>query len=494
MRGEAQARSEGTENEQGERLDTGLPAVLVVDDEASLRHLLKVIIERLGYPLFQAPGAREALQVLADNPQIRVVFCDVRMPRMSGMDLLRELAGRGVFMVMMSAYASTDLAVEALREGAYDFISKPFRADEIRACLQRIVDREALAAENRRLRAQVGGAQELEGFIGRSEAAREVMAMIERVAAYPSTVLLTGESGTGKELLARALHRRSDRSGAPMVAVNCAAIPENLLESELFGHERGAFTGAVRAHAGLFEQADRGTLMLDEIGDMPLALQSKLLRVLEDGRVRRVGGSRDLPVDVRVVAATARDLARDVDTGRFRKDLFYRLNVVQVRIPPLRARAEDVPVLAEALIARAAHRLGRDVRGLSVEALRQLVSCRWPGNVRQLENALERAVLMATGDRVEVADLPLELLDEQGPGPALPGAREPGAQPVGEAGGTQAEGGELSIKLHTAELERRLISEALVRTGGNRSHAARLLDISYKTLVYKVRDYGLEDG
>ncbi|MCK6505574.1 sigma-54 dependent transcriptional regulator [Myxococcota bacterium] len=462
----------------------GLPKVLVVDDEAALRHLLRVILGRLGYPFVEAADGLQALACLEADPTLRVVLCDVRMPRMSGMDFLRQARQRDAFVVMMSAYASTDLAVEALREGAYDFISKPFRADEIRACLQRIVDRQQLADENRQLRARVRAQRELEGFIGRSAAAVEVMSVIERVAAYPSTVLLTGESGTGKELLARALHERSDRSRAPLVAVNCAAIPESLLESELFGHERGAFTGAVRAHAGLFEQADGGTLLLDEIGDMPLALQSKLLRVLEDGRVRRIGGSRDLPVDARVVAATARDLEQDVASGRFRKDLFYRLNVVHVRIPPLRERPEDIPLLAEVLVERAARRLGREVRSVSVDAQRCLVACPWPGNVRQLENALERAVLMARGPEVEREDLPIEVRGggaAPGPGPdgegapALPGEGEP----------------DLSVKRHTVELERHLIGLALQRTGGNRSQAARLLDISYKTLVYKLRDYGM---
>jgi two-component system response regulator AtoC len=464
-----------------------LPKVLVVDDEAALRHLLRVILQRLGYPFFEASDGVQALACLEADPELRVVLCDVRMPRMSGMDFLRQARQRDAFVVMMSAYASTDLAVEALREGAYDFISKPFRADEIRACLQRIVDRQQLADENRQLRARVRGQRELEGFIGRSPGAVEVMSIIERVAAYPSTVLLTGESGTGKELLARALHERSERGKGPLVAVNCAAIPESLLESELFGHERGAFTGAVRAHAGLFEQADGGTLLLDEIGDMPLGLQSKLLRVLEDGRIRRIGGSRDLPVDVRVVAATARDLEQDVVQGRFRKDLFYRLNVVRVRIPPLRERPEDIPLLAEVLVERAARRLGRQVRSVSAEAQRCLVACAWPGNVRQLENALERAVLMARGPLVEQEDLPAEV---RGPRAAFlegapSGTESPAALPVDA-------GQDLSVKRHTMELERRLIGLALQRTGGNRSQAARLLDISYKTLVYKLRDYGMD--
>ncbi|MCB9780176.1 MAG: sigma-54-dependent Fis family transcriptional regulator [Alphaproteobacteria bacterium] len=471
----------------------GLPAVLVVDDEDSLRHLLRVILQRLGYPVREAGDGRAALEELERSPEVRVVLCDVRMPRMGGLDFLREVRGRDVFVVMMSAYASTDLAVEALRAGAYDFISKPFRADEIRACLQRIVDREELAQENRRLRAQVRQQEDLEGFIGQSEAAREVMALVTRVAAYPSTVLLTGESGTGKELLAGALHKRSTRASGPMVAVNCAAIPENLLESELFGHERGAFTGAVRAHRGLFEQADGGTLLLDEIGDMPIALQSKLLRVLEDGRIRRVGARGDQPVDVRVVAATAIDLERAVAEGRFRKDLFYRLNVVHVRIPPLRERVEDIPLLAERLVERAAVRLGReDLSGLSVEARRVLVGCPWPGNVRQLENALERAVLMATGPLVDVGDLPRELRDGGASTAAVAPAPDGPHGDDGQLSVALRGPDDLSIKVHTAALEQQLIARAMERTAGNRTQAARLLEISYKTLVYKLRDYDLE--
>ncbi len=469
---------------RGEQLH--LPPVLVVDDEPALRHLLRVIIERLGYPLVEAADGQQALAALEAEPRPRVVLCDVRMPRLSGLDFLRQVRGREVFVVMMSAYASTDLAIEALREGAYDFITKPFRAEEIDACLKRIVDRERLAEENRRLRARVEGQGEGEeserAFLGRSAAAREVLDIVERVAAYPSTVLLTGESGTGKELLARALHERSDRAERAWVAVNCAAIPEALLESELFGHERGAFTGAIRAHGGLFEQAHGGTLFLDEIGEMPLALQAKLLRVLEEGRIRRVGGTRDLPVDVRVVAATARELEAEVRAGRFRADLFYRLNVVRIRIPPLRERVEDIPLLARALVRRAARRLGRQIEGLSPEAERELVQASWPGNVRQLENALERAALMARGDRVEVEDLPVEVrLSAAGGGEAL----EPAL------GGEEED---LSIKRQVVALERRLIARALARTGGNKSQAARLLDLSYKALIYKIRDYGLGEG
>lgn len=455
----------------------------MVDDEENLRHLLRVILERNGFGVIEARDGVEALAVLTERDDVRVVLCDIRMPRMDGMALLDRLREMGrasprgpVRVVMMSAYGSTDTAVEALSRGAYDYVSKPFRADEIRACLERIVERDRLEAENRRLQEKIRERSAVGGFIGRSEAARAVMDLVRKVAAYPTTVLITGESGTGKELVARALHDLSERADGPFLPVNCAALPESLLESELFGHERGAFTGAVKPHAGLFEQASGGTLMLDEIGDMPLELQSRLLRVIEDGRVRRVGGSRDIPVDVRVVAATARDLTLDARQGRFREDLYYRLNVVRVRIPPLRERREDIPLLAEALVERAARRLGRAVPEISGDALRALLAFRWPGNVRQLENALEHALLMVADDhgRIELDHLPPEI---RGEAAHLP---------------IEIQGEDLSIKRHTARLEQALIRRALERTGGNRTQAARLLDLSYKALLYKIRDYGIE--
>jgi len=450
--------------------------VLVVDDEASLRHLLRVIIEGAGYPVREAADGHQAIAVLDAEPDIRIVLSDIRMPRMDGMALLESIRERDLRVVMMSAYGSTDTAVAALGKGAHDYISKPFRPDEIRICLSRIVERAQLEAENAQLRKSVGSEAGFEGFVGRSDSVRAVQEVISRAAVYRSTVLLTGESGTGKELLARAVHAGSPRSSAPFVAINCAAIPESLLESELFGHERGAFTGAVRAHAGLFEQADGGTLLLDEIGEMAPPLQTRLLRVLEDGKVRRIGGSKDVGVDVRVVAATARDLDQAVEQGSFRRDLLYRLKVVHVHVPPLRERKDDLPLLAEALMGRAVLRLGREAPVLGADVLRLLEAHSWPGNVRQLENALERAVLMCDGPVLLPEHLPEELRDG-----------------VVSVSVEDVPGEDLSIKRHTAALERSLIGRALAQTGGNRTQAARLLEISYKALVYKIRGYGLED-
>ncbi len=447
--------------------------VLIVDDEESLRHMLGVILGRAGYEVIAAADGAAALEILR-REDLSIVLCDVRMPRLDGLgflDGLQALEGRRgrVYTVMMSAYGSVDLALEAMKRGAYDYISKPFKADEILLTLRKVEERERLAMENERLRAALRRRGGLGGFIGEAPAVRELLETVAKVAAYPTTVLITGESGTGKEVLARELHGQSPRADQPFVAVNCGAIPESLLESELFGHEKGAFTGAIRSRPGLFERAHRGTLMLDELGELPVSLQVKLLRVLETRELRRVGGDSTRRIDVRVIAATSRDLEGDVASGRFRRDLFYRLNVVRLRVPPLRERPEDIRALAHHFVEKFNRRFSRRVRGVSPEALRRMEEAPWPGNVRQLENAIERAVLLCDGDEIRAEDLPLGL-------DARPAVSDE----------------DLSIKRRSAALERELIRRALARTGGNRTRAARLLEISYKALVYKIRDYGLE--
>ncbi|MFN7146865.1 MAG: sigma-54-dependent transcriptional regulator, partial [Myxococcota bacterium] len=441
--------------------------VLVVDDEENLRHLLGLILGRAGYAVVTACNGAEALRRLGEAD---VVLCDIRMPEMDGLAFLGALPPGAPPVVMMSAYGTVDTALEAMRRGAYDYVSKPFKADEIVLTLKKLEERESLAAdrgrlavENARLHERVG--EPVEGFVGRSPAIQELLRVLGRAARHDSTVLLAGESGTGKELLARALHRLSPRAKGPWVAVNCAAIPETLLESELFGHTRGAFTGAVQAKPGLFEQADKGTLFLDEIGDLPAPLQSKLLRVLEDGMVRRLGARSDAPVDVRIVAASAQPLT----PPRFREDLFYRLAVVHLQIPPLRERPEDVPLLVDHLLGALATRM-RLPRPVVPEAtLRILLAHTWPGNVRQLENALERALLVCDGATLQPEDLPREL-----------------RAPATKAG--PAVGGDLSIPAQVAALERRLIERALAESDGNKAAAARVLEISYKTLLYKIRE------
>jgi two-component system response regulator AtoC len=452
-----------------------LGRVLVVDDEPSLRHLLRVILERYGYTVLEAGNGEDALKRVEEDSGITVVFCDIRMPKMDGMAFLEAVQWRPLRVVMMSAYGSTEIAVDAVARGAYDYIAKPFRNDEIRACMDRIVDLDRLERENRVLRRRVEDGEELAGFIGRDPLTHQVMEMVRRVAEFPSTVLITGQPGTGKGRLARALHALSPRSRARFILVNCAAIPENLLESELFGHERGACTGATRARAGRFEQASGGTLLLDEIGDMPLALQSRLLRVLEDGDIRRVGGNRNRQIDVRVIAATAIDLEEAVHMGYFRRDLFYRLNVVRIRVPTLQERPADIPLLAQTFLRRFVERRGRRAAEFSPAAMALLQAHPWPGNVRELADAIERAVLMCPGTVLGVEDLPEELHRE------APGSNASYSETV-----------ELSIKRRTAVLEQELITQALNRTGGNRTQASRLLDISYKALLYKIKDYGID--
>ncbi len=474
---------ETEDREQASRRSRAEPEgriVLVVDDEENLRHMLQLVLERAGYRVLTARDGLEALEVLDKEPAVSLVLCDVRMPRLDGLRFLEEVARRrlDLLVVMMSAYGSTDMAIEAVKRGAADFVNKPFRRDEVVITLRKVEERERLARENEALRRELAQQRLSTELVGAEGGLRAVAEVALKISTAPVTVLITGESGTGKEVLARCIHAWSARRDASFVAVNCAAIPENLLESELFGHERGAFTGAVRRRRGLFEQADGGSLLLDEIGEMPLALQVKLLRVLEEGRIRRVGGDRDIPVDVRILAATARDLPENVARGRFREDLYYRLNVVRLVMPPLRERREDIPLLADHFLGKSADRLGRSRPRLAPEAMRVLERHAWPGNVRQLENACERAVLLAEGGLIGPQDLPPELADPLAPG-GLPSL-------------TPQDEGDLSVKRQVAELERVLISRALQRTGGNRSQAARLLQISYKALVYKIRNYGLD--
>ncbi len=463
--------------------------VLVVDDEENLRHLLTLVLERAGYAVVTAPDGRAALGLL---DRVDVVLCDVRMPVLDGLGFLAALPPGAPPVVVMSAYGSTDLALEAMRCGAYDYVSKPFKSDEIVLVLRKLEERESLAAdrgrlavENARLGERTG--QPVAGFVGQSPRVRELLRILVRAAPHDSTVLLSGESGTGKELLAQALHRLSPRASRPWVAVNCAAIPESLLESELFGHVRGAFTGAVQSRPGLFEQADGGTLFLDEIGDLPAPLQAKLLRVLQEGVVRRLGATADTRVDVRIVAASARPLVPPA----FREDLYYRLAVVHLHVPPLRERVEDVPLLVEHLLSGICARMRLPRPGVSADAERVLCAHPWPGNVRQLENALERALLVCEGSTLSLDDLPADVRTGQrtdGTGRGSPGG--PGGVTDAMAGGASED---LSIPRQVAALERRLIARALEESGGNKSAAARALDIAYKTLLYKMRAHGFDE-
>jgi two-component system, NtrC family, response regulator AtoC len=374
---------------------------------------------------------------------------------------------------VMSAYGSVDLALEAMKAGAYDYLPKPFKQDEVLLVLKKAEEREALRRENRALRASLRASSNFGGLLGKSEPMQRVFRTIEKVAVYTTTVLLTGASGTGKELVARALHERSPRASHAFVAVNCGAIPEALMESELFGHKRGAFTDASSDKRGLFEEAHLGTVFLDEIGELPLALQVKLLRVLQEGTLRRLGDTKDIKVDVRVIAATVRDLSSEVKEGRFREDLYYRLNVLQLQLPPLRERAGDLPLLIDHFLEKYNARLGTKVRAVAPDALRKLMRHAFPGNVRELENMVERAIVLAEGDTITLEDLP-EHLREDG---------DPLALALGS--------GELSIKRTTRVIEELLIRRALEQTRGNRTAAAKLLELSHRALLYKIKDYGI---
>jgi two-component system, NtrC family, response regulator AtoC len=448
--------------------------ILVIDDEAGLRHTLTLILEDEGYVVATAEDGELGLRAATmDRPDI--ILCDVRMPRMDGLAFLEAYHREGgtALVIMMSAYGTIDSAIEALRRGAYDFISKPFNADEVLLTVRKAQEREQLRLEVNRLRQKVELLSGSASLIGKSAAMRQVIDLAGRVSPYPSTVLITGESGTGKEAIARSVHRQSPRADAAFVAVNCGAIPENLLETELFGHEKGAFTGADRAREGLVEEAEGGTLFLDEIGELPLSLQVKLLRVLQERTMRRVGGSLERPVDVRVVAATARDLAGEVRENRFREDLFFRINVVHIHVPPLRARTEDIPLLADHFLRRHAERLGMKPVAASPGLLRSLARYPWPGNVRELENALERAMILSGGSPDEAS---------------LPDHIREGTIPFAVRG----DDGDLSVKRRLPALERELIVKALLQTDGNRTRAADLLELSVRALSYKIRDYGLE--
>jgi len=448
--------------------------LLLVDDEPGLRQSLRLLLTDDGHEVVEAVDGAAALARASAEP-FDVILCDVRMARMDGLEFLRRYraAAGGALVIMMSAYGSEETAIAAMKEGAYDYIAKPFRADEVVLVLRKAEEREKLRREVESLRSALGARAIGPDIIAESAAMRAALDVVAKVAPHRTTVLITGPSGTGKEVVARALHRFSPRADQPFIAVNCAAIPEALLESELFGHVRGSFTGAVNDHRGLFEQASGSTLFLDEIGDLPTALQAKLLRVLQEGEVRRVGDRTTRHVDARVVAATARDLDADVKAGRFREDLYYRLNVIGIRLPPLAERPEDVPALVRHLLEAHAAKLGMAMPELAPEALRALLDHDWPGNVRELSNALERALVLSQGGRVGIADLPAAVLSEA-------------IETV-----PQIPEGELSLKRHAVAAQGEVIREALRRAGGNRRRAAALLGISVRSLFYKLKALGL---
>ena len=457
---------------------------LIIDDEAGVRQSLGLILEDEGFEVARAADGDAGLRAAQAEP-FDVVLCDVRMPRRGGFEILEDVirAQPDATVLVMSAFGQVEQALEAVRKGAYDFLAKPFTAQELLLAIRKADERERLRRENRTLRRalsqEAGGVSIAAASVGM----REVFELVERAAEFKTTVLVTGESGAGKEVVARAVHGLSDRASAPYVAVNCGAIPESLIESELFGHAKGAFTGADSESRGMFREADGGTLFLDEIGELPPAIQVKLLRALQEEEVRPVGAAKSFPVDVRIIAATARDLEQMVAANQFRSDLFYRLNVFRIHVPPLRERPEDVPVLADQLLAAHSRRMGKPVEPLEREVLDALAAQPWPGNVRELENALERALILCRGRRIT-----LELF------PFGTGADDADDAPVeSDSPGTAAsEGEDLSIKRQGRALEERLIRQALVRTAGNRTRAARLLELSPRALQYKLKEYAID--
>ena len=455
-----------------------MASILVVDDERSMREFLEILLRKQGHEVASVADVGAALARAASG-DVDVVISDLRLGRESGLDLLRAVKEQApaTEVVMVTAFATTENAIQAMKLGAYDYLLKPFKVDEISLVVEKALEHRTLVAENRALRHRAGLPREQE-IIGRSPAIQEVRQLVEKVAAARTTILLLGESGTGKEVVARAIHVRGGRQDQPFVAINCGAIPEGLIESELFGHEKGAFTGAVDAKPGLFEVAGSGTLFLDEVGDLPAPVQVRLLRALQERRVRRVGGSRDLPVAARILAATNRDLGVEVEKGRFREDLYYRLNVIQIRLPPLRERREDVPLFLAHFLERFGAEYGRAPPRLSAEAERLLLAHPWPGNVRELANVVERAIALSEGDEVDAAVLP----------PDLRGRAEGSAAAARAV--TLPEGG-IDLQAHLDAVERALIEQALARTGGVKTEAAHLLSLTFRSLRYRLAKYGM---
>ncbi|HET7876657.1 MAG TPA: sigma-54 dependent transcriptional regulator [Methylomirabilota bacterium] len=443
--------------------------VLVVDDEPAQRELVGGFLARQGFEVTQATDGRQALARFKEAP-FDLVLTDQKMPDASGLEVLEGVRAVSpeAAVIIMTAYGTIETAVSAIKAGAADYLSKPVNLDELLHRIHQVRERQRLLTENRELREALAERHRVEGIIGESGRMQEVLSLVRRVAASDATVLIRGESGTGKELIAKAIHFASPRAGGPLVKVNCAALPETLIESELFGHEKGAFTGAVSARKGRFELADGGSLFLDEVGDLPLHVQVKLLRVLQEREFERVGSSRPVGVNVRVLAATHRDLEALVREGRFRDDLYYRINVVTVALPPLRERREDLPLLIDHFLQTSAQKNGKTIRGLSHEARQTLLRYDYPGNVRELENVIERAVVLSRDDVIGIGDLPLSLHEAQ-------------EEPDTGAGLVAAVEG----------LERRMIREALAQANGVQTRAAELLGISERVLRYKLRKYGL---
>ncbi len=459
-------------------MEEGKARILVVDDEQSMREFLEIFLRREGYDVRTASDVETAI-VHLESDEIDLTITDMQMPEKTGLDLILEArdVSPETIMIVVTAFGTADSAISAMKEGAYDYLTKPFKVDELRIVIEKALEKKVLSNENRRLRQELRSQSRNRNIIGHSRAMQEIFDLVAQVAETKTNVLVAGESGTGKELVARAIHDQGSRQGQPFVAINCGAIPENLLESELFGHVKGAFTGAIQTKEGLFEAASGGTLFLDEIGELSQPIQVKLLRALQEKSVRRVGDTVDRKIDVRIISATNRRLEDEVAAGRFREDVYYRLNVIQVTLPPLRDRVEDIPLLAQHFLRRFADELGKEVEGIDAAALELLSHYAFPGNVRELENLIERAVAL-TRDHV----IGLEMLP-----PTVTAIREAACAPrIGAEG--------VDLEELVADYERSLLVEALAESGGVKKRAARLLNVTFRSFRYRLEKLGVEDS
>lgn len=453
--------------------------ILIVDDEPSMREFLEIMLTREGYKVATASDGRDALNML-NKQMYDLIISDIQMPGMGGLELLKNIkdVSPDTEVIMITAYASTETAVEAMKDGAYDYITKPFKVDEIRLIIKKALEKKRLEVENLLLKREFRERYSFGNILGNSPEMLRVYDLIEKIGPTKTNVLIEGESGTGKELVAKAIHHQSPRRDKPFVAITCSAIPDGLMESELFGHMKGSFTGAIANKAGLFEMADGGTVFLDEIGELPLPIQVKLLRVVQERSFRRVGGTEDVAVDVRIVSATNRTLEEEVRKGNFREDLYYRLNVLQIKVPPLRERLSDIPVLAGHFLEKYAKEHGKDVVGITAEAMRLLGDYSYPGNVRELENIIERGVALEQGRQLAAESLPKFISEVSKLDAHL----------------TDIPSGGLDLEKAVGEYEKALLLKALDRAGGVKKRAAKLLKISFRSMRYRLEKFGLGGG
>ena len=454
--------------------------ILIVDDERSLREFLEIFLRKGGYEVSVAEGGQAAIDLFEAGSEFDLVLTDLMMPNINGMAVLEAVKDRfpDTQVLMMTAYATADTAIEAMKKGAFDYIQKPFKVDEIQVVIEKALTQRRLLEENRQLRAEVHRRYSFHNIIGRSERMQAVFDLVQRVADTRTSILVTGESGTGKELIAKAIHHNSRRKDAPLITVNCGAIPENLMESEFFGHVKGAFTGAHANKSGMFAAADKGSIFLDEIGELPMHLQVKLLRVLQERKIRPIGSTEEVAIDVRVIAATNLDLEEAIREGRFREDLYYRLNVIRIEIPALRHRRDDVPLFARAFLRRFTEDMEKQIEDFQPEAMERLMAYSYPGNVRELENIIERAVTLENTQWIQADSLPHWVASPE--------------QGLGELSGTiQIPDGGMDLEALMAQMETQLLKDALNRTGGNRTEAAKLLGITFRSIRYKLDKFGI---